>query len=82
MFSNKLLLHIKTSINQFADDTTHLTSSNNVQDLETILLSEIANVDEWETDNRLPRNCFKTKIIQINGQRLGKRLSNEDRKNG
>ena len=70
MFINKFLLHINTCINLFADDTTLLASSNNVQDLENILLSEVVNVDEWATDNKLSRYCFKTKVIQIDVQNV------------
>ena len=52
----------------FTDHTTLF--SNNVQDLENIFLSEVANVDEWATTNKLPLNSSKTKIILIDGQRL------------
>ena len=78
MFINELPLHINTPINLFTDDTTLLASSDNVRDLETILSCEVAYVDEWATYNKLPLNCFKTKTILVDGQRLGKRLSNEN----
>ena len=53
----------------FADDTTLLASSDNVQDLENILSCEVASVVEWATYNKLPLNCFKTKTILVDGQR-------------
>ena len=66
----------------FADETTLLASSDhlNVQELKNTLSREVSNVNEWETNNKLPLNCFKTKKILIDGPRLRKRLSNEDRK--
>lgn len=60
MFINELPLHVNTPIDLFADDTTLLASSNNVQDLENILSCEVAKVDEWSTNNKLPLNCSKT----------------------
>ena len=66
----------------FADDTTLLASSDylNIEELKNTLSREVSNVDEWATNNKLPLNCSKTKTILINGPRLRKRLSNEDRK--
>ena len=66
----------------FADETTLLASSDhlNVQELKNTLSREVSNVNEWETNNKLPLNCFKTNKILIDGPRLRKRLSNEDRK--
>ena len=63
-----------------ADDTNLLASSNNVQDLGNVLLSEVTNVDGWATNNKVPLHGSKTKIILIEGQCLGKRFRNEDRK--
>ena len=65
MFSHELPLHVNKRIDLFADDTTLLQSSDNVQDLE---------------NNKLPLNCFNTKTILIDGQRLRNRFSSEDRK--
>ena len=66
----------------FADDTTLLASSDcaNVEELKNTLSSEVSNVNEWATNNKLPLNCSKTKTILIDGPRLRKRLRNEDRK--
>ena len=67
----------------FADDTTLLASSDylNIEELKNRLSHALSlNVDEWATNNKLPLNCSKTKTILINGPRLRKRLSNEDRK--
>ena len=66
----------------FADDTTLLASSDylNIEELKNTLSREVSNVDEWATNNKLPLNCSKTKTILINGPRLRKRLSYEDRK--
>lgn len=65
MFSHELPLHVNKRIDLFADDTTLLLSSDNVQDLEK---------------PKLPLNCSSTKTMLIDGQRLRKRFSSEDRK--
>jgi len=69
-------------LDMFADDTTLLASSDcaNVEELKNTLSSEVSNVNEWATNNKLPLNCSKTKTMLIDGPRLRKRLSNEGRK--
>ena len=82
LFISDLPLNVHTRIDMFADDTTHLASTDhrNVEELKNILSREVSNVNEWETNNKLPLNCSKTKMILIDGPRQRKRLSNEDRK--
>ena len=82
LFINDLPLHVHTRLDMFTDDTTLLASSDcaNVEELKNTLSSEVSNVNEWATNNKLPLNCSKTKTILIDGPRLRKRLRNEDRK--
>ena len=82
LFINDLPLHVHTQLDMFADDTTLLASSDcaNVEELKNTLSSEVSNVNEWATNNKLPLNCSKTKTMLIDGPRLRKRLSNEGRK--
>ncbi|KAL9986017.1 hypothetical protein ACROYT_G000070 [Oculina patagonica] len=82
LFINDLPLHVHTRLDMFADDTTLLASSDcaNVEELKNTLSSKVSNVHEWATNNKLPLNCSKTKTILIDGPRLRKRLSDEDRK--
>jgi len=82
LFINDLPLHVHTQLDMFADDTTLPTSSDcaNVEELKNTLSSEVSNVNEWATNNKLPLNCSKTKTMLIDGLCLRKRLSNEGRK--
>ena len=77
LFINDLPLHVHTRLDMFADDTTLLASSANVEELKNTLSSEVSNVNQWATNNELPLNCSKTKTILTDGPRLRKRLSNE-----
>ena len=82
LFINDLPLHVHTRLDMFTDETTFLASSDcaNVEELKNTLSSEVSNVNEWATNNKLPLNCSKTKTILIDGPCLRKRLRNEDRK--
>ena len=84
MFINDLPLHAHTQVDIFADNISLLTASDfaNVEDLENTraLSREVSNIYEWATNEKLTLNCSKTKTIPIDGQRVGKRLNNEDRK--
>ena len=82
LFVNDLPLNVHTQIDMFADDTTLLASSDyiNVEELKNTLSREVSNVDEWATNNKLQLNYSETKTVLIDGLRLRKRLSNEDRK--
>ena len=82
LFINDLPLHVHTRLDMFAADTTLLASSDcaNVEELKNTLSSEVSNLNEWATNNKLPLNCSKTKTILIDGPHLRKRLRNEDRK--
>ena len=73
LFINDLPLNVHTRIDMFADDTTLLATSDyrNVEELKNTLSREVS---------KLQLNCSKTKTILIDGPRLRKRLSNEDRK--
>lgn len=77
-----LYMFVHTQLDMLADDTTLLAFSDcaNVEELKNILSSEVSNVNEWATNNKLPLNCSKMKIMLIDGQRLQKRLSNEGQK--
>ena len=82
LFVNDLPSNVHTQIDMFADDTTLLASSDyiNVEELKNTLSREVSNVDEWATNNKLQLNYSETKTVLIDGPRLRKRLSNEDRK--
>lgn len=49
----------------------------NVEEFKNIFFSEVFNVNEWVINNKLLFNCFKMKIMLIDGLCLWKCLSNE-----
>lgn len=72
MFINDLHLQIDAQVDLFADDTT-LTSSADytcIDKLSDKLSSEVASVNEWAIQNKLPLNSSKTKSMLFTGKRL------------
>ena len=55
LFINDLPLHVQTQLDMFADDTTLLSSSDcaSVDEPRNTLSSEVSNVNEWATNNKL-----------------------------
>jgi hypothetical protein len=61
--SNKLKFRL------FADDTNIFASSSNIQELETLMNTEISKVKEWCSSNKLSINFSKTNFMIVKSSR-------------
>ena len=77
LFINDLPLHVSTSqVDLYADDTT-LTASVDIKSmpiLEESLNSSVSDVVAWASENKLPLNESKTKVLLVTGKRLSSRI--------
>ncbi len=63
---NDLALHVDSSLDMYADDSTLGASGKIIEDLEVKLNPDMAKVNKWGKDNKIATNCGdKTKVILI-----------------
>ncbi len=62
---NDMPLHVDSSLNMDADDSTFGASGKTLEDLEVKLNSDMATVNKWCEDNKMAINCDKTKVMLI-----------------
>ncbi len=65
VFLNDLQLHVDSSLDMYADDSTLGASGKTIEDLEVKLNSHMAKVNKWCKDNKMAINCDKTKVMLI-----------------
>ena len=72
MFINDLPLHVSSSIDLYADDTTVTASVdyNSIPYLQVSLNKSVNEIAQWATSNKLPLNANKTKFLLVTGKRL------------
>ena len=64
-FMNDLPLHINSTLDMYADDSTIHVSAKTVEELEYVLNQELTNVQNWCQINRMAVNADKTKVMLI-----------------
>ncbi len=65
VFMNDLPLHMDSSLDMYADDSTLGASEKTIEDLEIKLNSDMAKVTKWCKDNKMAINCDTTKVMLI-----------------
>ncbi len=64
-FMNDLPLHLDSSLDMYADDSTLGASGKTIEDLEVKLNSDMAKVNKWCKDNKMAINCAKTQVMLV-----------------
>ncbi len=65
LFMNDLPLHVHSSLDMYADDSTLGASGKTIEDLEVKLNSDMATVNKWCKIIKRAINCDKTKVMLI-----------------
>ncbi len=65
VFMNDLPLHVDSSLDMYADDSTLGASGRTIEHIEVKLNSDIARAKKWCKDNKRATNCDKTKVMLI-----------------
>ncbi len=60
VFMDDLPLHVDSSLDMYADDSTLGASGKTIDDLEVKLNSDMVKVNKWCKDNKMAINCDKT----------------------
>ncbi len=65
VFMNDLPLHVDSSLDMYADDSTLGASGKTIEDSEVKLNSDMVKVNTWCKHNKMAINCDKTKVMLI-----------------
>ncbi len=65
VFMNDLPLHMDSSLDMYADNSTLGASGKTIEDLEVKLNSGMAKVNKWYKDNKIAINCDTIKVMLV-----------------
>ena len=76
VYTNDLPLHVSSSIDLYADDTTVTASVeyNSIPYLQVSLNKSVNEIAQWETSNKLPLNANKTKFLLVTRKHLASKI--------